>query len=56
MQEIEMESKLIIPKKEYKNSQKTIKYCSIELYPESESYDFDKVFEKIKEYLENTPD
>lgn len=50
MQEIEMESKLIIPKKEYKNSQKTIKYCSIELYPESESYDFDKVFEKIKEY------
>jgi len=41
---------LNVPKKQYKNEQKTIKYCSIELYTETESYNFKKVFEKIKDY------
>jgi len=34
------------------SQQKTMQYCSIELYTETESYDFNKVFKRIKKYCE----
>lgn len=47
---VKMKNKLVVPKRDYKNEQKTIKYCSIELYTESASYSFEKVFGRIKNY------
>ena len=32
------------------SQQKTMQYCSIELYVETESYNFNEVFERIKQY------
>lgn len=43
-------AKVVVPNKEYTQEQKTLKYCSIELYPDSKSYNFDKVYSNLKEY------
>lgn len=45
-----MKPKLIMPTKEYTQNQKTLKYCSVELYPDSDSYNFDKVYSNLKDY------
>lgn len=43
-------SPVIVPKKNYDKEQKTIKYCSIEVYEVSKDYDSKKVIDSIKSY------
>lgn len=43
-------SPVVVPNKEYDKEQKTMEYCSIEVYEVSESYDSEKVINNIKNY------